>query len=302
MKNAIATNLILLLVIFLPIAVAISALLIRRVWDGRSMRRSPLTGKVFNQAGDGIRKAMEKHQDRFGEATAMVIALGPVFLAAWLTARVSRVVTDWSEFRYGWGDALLLLVAASMLAWATARMVSSARQVARYTDGLAAELAVAQSLTRLVGQDAFVFHDFPADKFNIDHIVVGRSAVFAVETKSRRKPSATGKASARVKYDGSRLTFPDHIETKPVEQAAYQAKWLQTFLASGVGEPVRVVPVLSLPGWYVDGASKRPDVLVTNCHNPNFMTSSAFGPPLSDEMRRRIAHVLAERYPGLPDA
>ena len=302
MKNAIATNLILLLVIFLPIAIAISALLIRRVWDGRSMRRSPLTGKVFNQAGDGIRKAMEKHQDRFGEATAMVIALGPVFLAAWLTARVSRVVTDWSEFRYGWGDALLLLVAASMLVWATARMVSSARHVARYRDGLAAELAVAQSLTRLVGQDAFVFHDFPADKFNIDHIVVGRSAVFAVETKSRRKPAATGKASARVQYDGSRLTFPDHVETKPVEQAAYQAKWLQTFLASGVGEPVRVVPVLSLPGWYVDGTSKRPDVLVTNCHNPNFMTSSAFGPPLSDEMRRRIAHVLAERYPGLPDA
>ena len=302
MKNAIATNLILLLVIFLPIAIAISALLIRRVWDGRSMRRSPLTGKVFNQAGDGIRKAMEKHQDRFGEATAMVIALGPVFLAAWLTARVSRVVTDWSEFRYGWGDALLLLVAASMLVWATARMVSSARHVARYRDGLAAELAVAQSLTRLVGQDAFVFHDFPADKFNIDHIVVGRSAVFAVETKSRRKPAATGKASARVQYDGSRLTFPDHVETKPVEQAAYQAKWLQTFLASGVGEPVRVVPVLSLPGWYVDGTSKRPDVLVTNCHNPNFMASSAFGPPMSDEMRRRIAHVLAERYPGLPDA
>ena len=302
MKNAIATNLILFLVIFLPIAIAISALLIRRVWDGRSMRRSPLTGKVFNQAGDGIRKAMEKHQDRFGEATAMVIALGPVFLAAWLTARVSRVVTDWSEFRYGWGDALLLLVAASMLVWATARMVSSARHVARYRDGLAAELAVAQSLTRLVGQDAFVFHDFPADKFNIDHIVVGRSAVFAVETKSRRKPAATGKASARVHYDGSRLTFPDHVETKPVEQAAYQAKWLQTFLASGVGEPVRVVPVLSLPGWYVDGSSKRPDVLVTNCHNPNFMTSSAFGPPMSDEMRRRIAHVLAERYPGLPDA
>ena len=302
MKNVITTNLVLLLVLFLPVAIAIAALLIRRAWDQRYMRRSPLTGKVLNQAGDGIRKAMEKHHDRFGEATAIVIAIGPVFFAAWLAARVSRVVSDWSEFRYGWGDAVLFLVAASILTWATARMVTSARQVARYRDGLAAELAVAQSLTRLVGQDAFVFHDFPADKFNIDHIVVGRSAVFAVETKSRRKPAATGKASARVGYDGSRLTFPDHVETKPVEQAAYQAKWLQTFLASGVGEPVRVVPVLSLPGWYVDGTSKRPDVLVTNCHNPNFMTSPAFGPPLSDEMRRRIAHVLAERYPGLPDA
>ena len=266
------------------------------------MRRSPLTGKVFNQAGDGIRKVMEKHQDRFGEATATVIAIGPVFFAAWLFTRVSRAVSDWSQFQYGWGDAALLLAAVSMLAWATVRMISSARQIARYRDGLAAELAVAQSLTRLVGQDAFVFHDFPADKFNIDHIVVGRSAVFAVETKSRRKPAATGKASARVKYDGRRLVFPDHMETKPVEQAAYQAKWLQTFLASGVGEPTRVVPVLSLPGWYVEGSSKRPDVLVTNCHNPSFMTSSVFGPPMSDEMRRRIAHVLAERYPGLPDA
>ena len=82
MKNAIATNLIFLLVVFLPVAIAITALLIRRLWDRRSMRRSPLTGKVFNQAGDGIRKVMEKHQDRLGEATATVIAIGPVFFAA----------------------------------------------------------------------------------------------------------------------------------------------------------------------------------------------------------------------------
>ena len=302
MKAAVLTNLLLLATVLIPVSLAVAALVARRIWDRRAKRRSPLTGKVFNQAGDGIRKAMEVHQDRFGESMAMLIAIGPMILAAWLAERVTRVVPDWSQFRFGWGDALLLAVGLLGVAWAIMQLVTSAREIGKYRDGLAAELAVAQSLTRLVGQDAFVFHDFPADKFNIDHIVVGRSAVFAVETKSRRKPAATGKASARVKYDGSRLTFPDHVETKPVEQAAYQAKWLQTFLASGVGEPVRVVPVLSLPGWYVDGTSKRPDVLVTNCHNPNFMTSSAFGPSLSDEMLRRIAHVLAERYPGLPDA
>ena len=55
--------------------------------------------------------------------------------------------------------------------------------------GLDAELAVAQELNELMLNGHRVFHDFPADKFNIDHIVVGESGVYAVETKGRTKPN-----------------------------------------------------------------------------------------------------------------
>ena len=49
--------------------------------------------------------------------------------------------------------------------------------------GYEGEIAVGQELNQLMLQGKHVYHDFPADKFNIDHIVVGRSGIFAVETK-----------------------------------------------------------------------------------------------------------------------
>ncbi len=162
-----------------------------------------------------------------------------------------------------------------------------------------AEMAVAQGLGGLAQEGAAIFHDFPADGFNIDHVVVGRSAVFAVETKSRRKPAGKGRESAQVVYDGALLKFPSCVETKPLVQAKRQAEWLQRFLASGVGEHVKVLPVLALPGWFVQNVASRSEVIVNNCKNPAFMTGEKFGPAFSDAMRKRIAHVLSERYPPL---
>ena len=191
-----------------------------------------------------------------------------------------------------------------VLGWCLWRLVSHARQARRYREGLDAELAVAQSLMPLVAEGGLVFHDFPCDRFNIDHIVVGRSVVFAIETKSRRKPSEKGRESARVIYDGTKLTFPTSHETKPVGQARYQAEWLTKFLASGAGEAVRVVPVVALPGWYVESTQRgRPDVLVTNCNNPLFllMMDKKYGPPMSESLRKRVAHALFERYPALDE-
>lgn len=294
-------NIILLASMLLPVLIAGLALLSHRAWDRRNRRRSPLTSKLLNQPGDGIRQRMEKHDEAFAEALAGVVAVGPVFLAAWLMVRVDRAVPDWSQMRYGWGDLILFAAAAVMLGWTVRSLVVHARERRKYQDGLTAEIAVAQSLNRLMGQGAVVFHDFPADKFNIDHIVVGRGAVFAIETKSRRKPAEKGRESARVIYDGKRLQFPTHAEEAPLGQAARQAKWLEDFLGRGVGEPVRVIPVVALPGWYVETKAQRPPVLVSNCHNPNFMASESFGAAYSPAMRSRIAHVLAERYPGLPE-
>jgi hypothetical protein len=254
--------------------------------------------KVINLPGEQLRKQMTKHDDGFHEAVALVVALGPIFLSAWLLARFSRVVKDWSAIRYGWGDAILATVALAMLAWCVWRLIHNASARRRYKEGLEAELAVAQCLTPLLADGGLVFHDFPADKFNIDHIVIGRGAVFAVETKSRKKPAAGGKDAAKVGYDGAHLRFPTHRESKPIEQAKFQAQWLEKFLGSGVGEPVRVIPVLALPGWFIESNVSRPDVLVSNCRNPSFMSGDRFGPALSDTMRKRIAHVLVERYPA----
>lgn len=292
-------NVILFLAMVVPLFLVVACLFIWRLWLRRDKRRSPLNLKVINLPGEQARKQMIKHDETALEAMALVVALGPIFLAAWALGRLSRVIPDWTQVRFGAGDLLLLVVMLMMLVWSVWRVIRHTGFRRRYREGLEAELSVAQCLMPLMADGAVVYHDFPADKFNIDHIVIGRCAVFAVETKSRKKPGDGGRDSARVAYDGSKLAFPNHFETLPVEQARRQAEWLARFLASGVGDPVRVVPVLALPGWFVESNTSRADVLVSNCRNSGFMLTDKFGPVLTEAMRKRIAHVLMERYPPI---
>lgn len=280
----------------LVLGVLFTALFLRR----RDKRRSPLTNKVLNSPGEQLRKDVIRHGESYYEAAALAVAIGPITLSAWLLARMGNL--DWSTLRYGWGDAFVFTVGVAVLAWCIFKMLKAGKAWRRAKQGLEAELAVGQSLSMLQSAGALVYHDLPMDRGNIDHIVIGQSVVFAVETKSRRKPATLGTKSAHLTYDGTAITHPGgRRETKPIEQARYQAEWLAKFLQRGLGgEAVRVVPIVALPGWYIEPPKGiRPDVLVSNCHSPQFMMGDKFGPPLNDTVRRRIAHVLEQHYPPL---
>lgn len=88
--------------------------------------------------------------------------------------------------------------------------------------GYDAELVVGQDLDQLMRQGAAVFHDIPADSFNIGHVVISSEGVFAVETKGFTKPrQRKGKADATVVFDGKPLRFPMWTTKHPLEQAEH---------------------------------------------------------------------------------
>ncbi len=97
--------------------------------------------------------------------------------------------------------------------------------------GYEGEVATGQELNQMMLQGYHVYHDFVADKFNIDHIVVGPAGVFAVETKARAKPtSGNSNTSHKVTYDEKYIRFPNWKEAKPLEQTKIQAAWLERWL------------------------------------------------------------------------
>jgi len=156
------------------------------------------------------------------------------------------------------------------------------------------EVAVAQELTPLMLEGYTVFHDFSTEKFNIDHIVVGRAGVFAIETKARTKRSAgNGEKDAVVVYDGKSLRFPFHTETKPIKQAKDQASWLSKWLSSAVGEPVKATPILTLPGWYVKRVKPDGVPVLNNSEIRSYITKKKDEVP--KEMITRILHQLDQR-------
>lgn len=291
------SNLLLLAAVVLPMLLLLGIVLAWRFLADRDRRRSPLNFKLLNSPGDGLRQAIERHDEKMNDAGMMAVLVGPMMLSAWLLTQLRRVNGGISWSAWDW---MFVAVAVGGVIWAARSFIHHGKLRRRYHAALAAERATAQNLAPLVAEGCIVFHDFPAERFNIDHIIVAPHVVYAVETKSRRKPVAGGKAAARVGYDGRTLAFPTHVETRPIEQAKAQADWLRRFLTSALGEPVGVVPVLALPGWYVDLSKEgsRADVIVNNLRNPMFLMRLGSTAQADPVRQRRIAHALVERYPA----
>ena len=163
---------------------------------------------------------------------------------------------------------------------------------AHFRLGYDAERATGQELNGLLAHGYKVFHDIPGDKFNIDHVVVGPNGVFIVETKGRAKNSSVeGADKATITYDGNTLKFPTWTETKPIEQAKWNAKWLSKELSSAVGETLKVEPVLSIPGWFVERKSNA-SPRIYNGKNPEHLFLKYNVQSLSEQTVSRIIHQL----------
>jgi hypothetical protein len=165
--------------------------------------------------------------------------------------------------------------------------------------GFYGERVVAESLEELKPQGFRIFHDVPAgdakNPFNIDHVIVGPSGVFAVETKTRRKGRArAGFAEHQIIYDGQVLAYPWGEDRFGLDQAARQATWLQTWLEQLIGHPVRVQPILTFPGWMVITRA-RGAVTVLNPKQIPAAVALRGAPVLDDRQLDLIARQLDAR-------
>ena len=161
--------------------------------------------------------------------------------------------------------------------------------------GYEGALAVGQALNQLMRDGLYVYHDFPADGFNIDHIVVGSKGVFAIETEARSKPAAKNRVEdATVEYDGRSLYFPKGDDFKTIDQAERQAAWLSDWLGKAIGEPIAARAIVALPGWFVKRSSAE-GISVVNPEQFSSLFEHIKPRPLSEAMITRITHQLDQK-------
>ncbi len=281
---------VLVLAITLGPALTAGWFLQRRKRIARQQRRSPLVGDLLRAPGQTLREQIEELRldVAFDLAAMMFVPTLPLalfFLQVALFARPVSVVVLVITF----------VAVAGFVAFQIRSLLRRSEKLDRLRLGLDAEAAVGEELQQLVRRGATVFHDFPAENFNIDHVVIAPQGVFAVESKGYSKPNrGQGKEDATVGFDGQALKFPTWTGTKPVEQAGRQADWLAKWLGSAIGSPVVVVPVLALPGWFVDRTG-RGRVRVFSGRELGGLLSARGGQPLSDEEIKRIVHQVEQR-------
>jgi hypothetical protein len=255
------------------------------------VRRTPLTRDLLRSPGESLRIQIEEMSIDIGSYLLATIII-PVFLYAAYLSQLHFIGSKQNNllimlYLFLCGLSILFL---SVKLW---RLLNQRRSLCL---GLDCELSVGQELNQLMLEGCKVYHDFPADKFNIDHVVVSPKGVFAVETKGRSKPDKKkGAKEATVVYDGQVLRYPGWIEKEPIEQSKRQAIWLSEWLSSAVGEQIGVKPVLALPGWYIERNQHSPELILFNGKNPNLLLRWVNGTSLSEVMMKRIVHQLEQR-------
>ena len=172
------------------------------------------------------------------------------------------------------------------------KLLSQRRSIRLEYEG---ELAVGQQLNELMLQGYRVYHDFPAENYNIDHIVVGPKGVFAVETKANS--NGAGRITtqeATVTYNGRMLIYAHKSDFETIEQAERQADWLSAWLGAATGEPIAVRAIVALPGWVVKRTSAD-GIPVVNPAQFGSLFEHIKPRPLSDSMLNCIMENLEQK-------
>ena len=217
--------------------------------------KSPIKRRPLRNAGDSLEEEIQKVI--WEQFAAYYFFAGTLFVIAAL---------EWLRFFTKAGPnpivfSVIALCAVALVVYKTRLASKHVRNLKLGRDG---EKAVGQFLERLRERGAQVIHDFPGENFNIDHVVVHQSGVYAIETKTYSKPD---RGEPRILFDGQSVQIPGRkLERDPVRQARAQAKWLQETILETSGKRVPVRPVVVFPGWFVvpTAEAKSSDVWVLN--------------------------------------
>ncbi len=270
------------------VSIAVMYVALRRIKRSarRENRRHPLKSPLLRPAGYSVgRKSEEALIDvmlYFMFSMLMPALIGNGYLLSIVLGVGRSNVTS---------AGIYSLAALGSMVWALNKAVSTLRIRRDYRLGWEGELAVGEELAQLSGQGFRVFHDVPDEGFNIDHVVVGPSGIYAIETKARTK-RGTEKDAHQVGYDGKTLKFPDYVTDQPLVQAERQAKSLGRWLSKASGIALAPVPVVIIPGWFVDRTGKgRVQVLAVNGAR-HYLSASREGSSLDRSQIERIAYQL----------
>lgn len=189
----------------------------------------------------------------------------------WLSASVFAALIPTMAAIAGSGPALIGAIIGGTIisSFAIWKMWKAYAPLPGYWLGLRGEQATGGELDTMQGDLVRVFHDLviteKGETWNIDHVILTRCGLIAIETKARRKKmNVEGKAHA-LESDGRRVNFPDgSYDTKSIEQSLRNGKWLKRQAAEWTGgDDIPVIAVVAYPGWLVNHTDEG-DVYVRN--------------------------------------
>jgi hypothetical protein len=207
--------------------------------DGEA--RSPLKEAPLRMPG----QSLDAERDRLVDDVVLPYILFPTVF--WIVALIEWLLSVQHAPHQPKLFAACAVILTGVAVWRIRKLWPKVRALRQGRDG---ERVVGQALEELRADGARVFHDVPADGFNLDHVLVMAQGVFVIETKTWSKRGKNPTISARggrVYKDGAMVT------PNPIDQARSEADWLRQMLKNSTAQDFPVRGVVLFPGWWVEG-------------------------------------------------
>ena len=212
-------------------------------------KKAPLTDNPLRLPGQSIDKEIQRVMDD----EVLQYILTP-FMA------IAMTIMEWWRWytNSGFWPKIFTAVAIMVVIFSFYKIIKIKKKLNNLILGKEGEIAVGQYLELFREKGFKVFHDVVGkngEEYNIDHVLIGRKGIFAVETKTYSKPS---KGKANIVFDGHKI-FINGQESKSdiISQAKAESSWLTNKLKTLTGKTYKVKPVVVFPGWYTENIAKE---------------------------------------------
>ena len=224
----------------------------------RSLNKlSPITATPLRTAGQSIEEEILRIAS---EDTSAYISFG-IFTIIFVTYEWYRWLTNFPP-----KPLTFSIFAIVMLAYCVYKTVMAKRKIKNLRLARDGEKAVGEFLERFREKGYRVFHDIVGGNFNIDHLLIGKTGLYTIETKTLSKPN---KGKPEIQYDGNQVKINGHTpERDPIVQAKAQASWVKELVKDLTGKVYKVQPVVLYPGWFI----KQPSGAEVWVLNPKALT------------------------------
>jgi hypothetical protein len=142
--------------------------------EGQEVGRSLAPGKLLRLAGQSLRVKAERQFDDFVPYLMIVFAFWIVRLVEWM----QKIAGEHPTPGFWMFLSLLVTVYGGVRAFRLYPQLRNARHSER------GKRRVAETLDRIRSKGFVVFHDLPEDGSKIDHLVVGPTGIYSIETKA----------------------------------------------------------------------------------------------------------------------
>lgn len=169
-------------IIFTAVLVIPSLSIIKYFEYKNKDKSSPLNGKLLRNPGYSLQEKIEELSIDLMGNVVMLPVIPIVLYSSYLG---SHNLQDKEESIFI--ISLYIILSICSIVYFSLRNYDILKKRNKLRLACECEMAVGQELHNSLIHGFKIFHDFPANQFNIDHIAIGPSGVFAIETKGRAK-------------------------------------------------------------------------------------------------------------------